>query len=414
MAGKTFPGIGDLEDESPPVDPADAADSGSGNSRPFYSGPTVVDDLKVEEGLKKLRSLDSPLGGLTGITKAVVDAIESAPISAPIDVGPPVQRPPGPPPTPAQVVANQMRETAVGRNVVGPTVGQQEIPAPFDDRALRGTLFGHSIHAPEFALPAPEEPPAPGALALLNRGAPTTPVAVYQPQRTLPPEAEPFQRPNRFRDTVFTPMEGDQTPIEVDETPPRQRLVKRVVIGAAGIAAILGVALVWTRTGDDPEGSSSSANKLPGRTAAPTPPAPAPPPPAPAATAPTAAPPPVAAPPAAAPPAAAARESEPEPIPAAEPPPAKPSPPVARPSARHSAPPSERAAEEPDPAAHPHHTHATASHVERHHETDKTDKTDKSDRNPETETPPAPAKPVRSGKRAPEDDPDATMAPSIE
>ena len=63
MAGKTFPGIGDLEDESPPVEPVDAADSDDNDdsdSRPFYSGPTVVDDMKVEEGLKKLRSLDAP------------------------------------------------------------------------------------------------------------------------------------------------------------------------------------------------------------------------------------------------------------------------------------------------------------------------------------------------------------------
>lgn len=411
MAGKTFPGIGDLEDEAPPFDPAVAADGDSGNSRPFYSGPTVVDDVKVEEGLKKLRSLDTPLGGLTGITKAVVDAIESAPISAPIEVGPPAPRPPGPS-TPSQVVANQMRETAVGRNVVGPTVGQQEIPAPFDDRALRGTLFGHSIHAPEFALPAPEEPPAPGALALLNRNAPTTTVAVYQPQATIPPEAEPFQRSNRYRDDTPnrpTPL----TPIEVEESLPRKRVMKRVVIGAVAFAAIVGVALVWTRTGDDSEGSSASTNKPPSTTttAASTPPA------APAATAPAATPPPVAAPPAAAPPAAAARESEPEPIPAAEPQPAHRSPPVAQPSARHSDPSPEPAAEEPYPAAHPHHTHATASHVDRHHATpatDKTDKTDKTDRNPATETSPAPSKPIRSGKRAPEDDPDATMAPSIE
>ena len=394
MAGKTFPGIGDQEDEAPPVDPADAADSGAGNSRPFYSGPTVVDDLKVEEGLKKLRSLDTPLGGLTGITKAVVEAIESAPISVPIEMGPP---PPPWPPTPAQVVANQMRETAVGRNVVGPTAGQQEIPAPFDDRALRGTLFGHSIHAPEFALPAPEEPPIPGALSLLNRGAPTTTVAVYQPQTGIPPEAEPFQRSNRYRDTPLTPMEAD-------EGPPRKRVMKRVVIGAVGIAVIVGAALVWTRTGDDPEGSSSSAPASPNRLQGTTAPSPAP---GAAPAAPRIAAPPVAAPPVAAPPAAAARESEPDPIPAAEPPPIHP----VRPSARHAASPSEPGAEEAEPSERPHHTHATASHTDRHHASPDGDKTDKS---PESETSPASAKPARGGKRAPEDDPDGTMAPSIE
>ena len=48
MAGKTFPGIGDLEDES--LDPADGADSGATPtpSGPLYSGPTVVDDAKLE------------------------------------------------------------------------------------------------------------------------------------------------------------------------------------------------------------------------------------------------------------------------------------------------------------------------------------------------------------------------------
>ncbi|HZL18863.1 MAG TPA: hypothetical protein VFG23_14075, partial [Polyangia bacterium] len=168
MAGKTFPGIGELEDESPPVDPADAADSDSSNSRPFYSGPTVVDDVKVEEGLKKLRSLDAPLGPLTGITKAVVDALESGPsgsMEVPIDF--PSLDIPLAPPSP---MTHHLRETSVGRNVVGPMAIQPESPPPFDDRALRGTMFGHSIHAPEFALPAPEEPSAPGALALLNRG----------------------------------------------------------------------------------------------------------------------------------------------------------------------------------------------------------------------------------------------------
>src|SRR5450755_1085689 len=73
MAGKTFPGIGDLEDESPPLDPADAADSG--NSQSHYSGPTVVDEAKVEQGLKKLRSLDGPPGPLTGIHQAIADVL---------------------------------------------------------------------------------------------------------------------------------------------------------------------------------------------------------------------------------------------------------------------------------------------------------------------------------------------------
>ncbi len=66
MAGKTFPGMGELEEQS--ADPADAADSGAtpAPSGPFYSGPTVVDDVKVEEGLQKLRALDAPPAAVAG------------------------------------------------------------------------------------------------------------------------------------------------------------------------------------------------------------------------------------------------------------------------------------------------------------------------------------------------------------
>ena len=140
MAGKTFPGIGDLEDEVPPLDPADAADS-SGNSQSHYSGPTVVDDAKVEQGLKKLRSLDAPLGPLTGIHQAIADVLAD-----PARATPAV-------PVPAdllmpEITIDPARGTAVGRSVSGPVVGQQTTQ-PFDDRALRGTMFGHGVHLPD-------------------------------------------------------------------------------------------------------------------------------------------------------------------------------------------------------------------------------------------------------------------------
>ena len=44
------------------------------DARGLYSGPTVVDDQKVAEVLKKLRSLDQAPGPLTGVTQAVDDA----------------------------------------------------------------------------------------------------------------------------------------------------------------------------------------------------------------------------------------------------------------------------------------------------------------------------------------------------
>ena len=60
MAGKTFPGIGDLEDEVAPARSGRRRRTAASSSRSYYSGPTVVDDAKVEQGLKKLRSLDAP------------------------------------------------------------------------------------------------------------------------------------------------------------------------------------------------------------------------------------------------------------------------------------------------------------------------------------------------------------------
>src|SRR5580704_16419864 len=134
MAGKTFPGIGDLEDESPPLDPADAADSSGDNSQSHYSGPSVVDESIDEQGLKKLRSLDAPLGPLTGIHQAIADVLDD-----PTRVTPEIPVPPGL--LMPEITIDPARGTAVGRSVSGPVVGQQTTQ-PFDDRALRGTMFG--------------------------------------------------------------------------------------------------------------------------------------------------------------------------------------------------------------------------------------------------------------------------------
>jgi hypothetical protein len=416
MAGKTFPGIGDPEDESPPLDPADAADSGAGDSRPFYSGPTVVDDVKVEEGLKKLRSLDAPPGPRTGLTQAVVDVLAGPPPRA----SSALLSEPAPPAGP-NAALKALRETTVGRNVAGPPPGEQVIP-PFDDRALRGTLFGHSVHLPELDLPSPEEPPPPGALTIVDRGAPTTNVSAYpsddesdfDPSLPSSPsfgpsgEAEPFARSSRVRNTPLTAR-----PVE-DFAPPRNKLVKRVVIGVAGIAAIVAAALVWTHASDDSEENSRAAAAR--AQAANRPPVP-PPAPAPSAAAPlpapSAAPEPVAAPT----PAPAAREADSEPMPAAvvhPPEPKSPAAPVARPVSRHADDSPEPAAaagaaaavEGADPEARPHHSHSGSGHADRHHEAHGGDKSS------DSET--APVKPTRSNRHVIEEDPDATMAPSIE
>jgi hypothetical protein len=384
MAGKTFPGIGDLEDEVPPLDPADAADS-SDNSQSHYSGPTVVDEAKVEQGLKKLRSLDAPPGPTTGIHQAIVDVLTDPARATPAM------------PIPADLLMPEItidpgRGTAVGRSVSGPVVGQQTTQ-PLDDRALRGTMFGHGVHLPDL-----EEArramlvETSKALAAVERGVPTTnEITVFQPgtypQRAdVPRGHEPYPPSDRFR--------AEETPIALHTVLPRKTLIIRVAATGAGLAAIAVAALLWVRSTDEAELNARSAVTIPSarppkpldvRPLVPAPVAPAQPPAAPAQ------------PPAAAPPAAAA------PLPTA---------PAPRPAEDLAAPgPSaETKSNRPALPAEPtsRRPHAPSTHAERHHSASSTEAvpagTDKPDR---------PDRPVRA-KRPVEEDPDGTMAPTIE
>ncbi len=388
MAGKTFPGIGDLEDEVPPLDPADAADS-SDNSQSHYSGPTVVDDAKVEQGLKKLRSLDAPPGPMTGIHQAIVDVLAD-----PARATPAV-------PIPAdllmpEITIDPARGTAVGRSVIGPVAGQQSTQ-PFDDRALRGTMFGHGVHLPDL-----EEArramlvETSKALAVVERGVPTTnEITVFQPgtypQRTeLPLGREPLPpRSNRIH--------AEDTPIELRTVLPRKTLLIRVVVAGACIAAIAGAALLWDRSTDEADFNARAAAASPGprpprpvevqQIAAPRPSTPAPQP-APVVPAPAA---PV---PAAAPSAESARRAaapRDDDLAAAVPAETRPS----RPSS-----PAESTARRP---------HAAPAHPDRHRSPAPSEAggATKSDEGVKAD------KPARA-KRSVEEDPDGTMAPTIE
>jgi hypothetical protein len=378
MAGKTFPGIGDLEDESPPLGPADAADSSSSESH--YSGPTVVDDAKVEQGLKKLRSLDAPPGPLTGIHQAIADVLDD-----PTRVSPQIPLPPAL--LMPEITIDPARGTAVGRSVSGPVVGQQTTQ-PFDDRALRGTMFGHGVHLPDL-----EEArrvqlvETSKALAVVERGVATTnEITVFQPgtypQRVeIPLEDEPpFPRSARFQ--------AEDTPIELRTVLPRKKLLIRIAATGAGIAAIVVAALLWVRSTDEAD--------LGGRSAATTP---APRPTKPIEARPLAAPLPAVPPPPAPPPAAAAP-------PAAAPTPEgkKPSPAIGRDDLAPAAVPLET-----KPARHP---HAASTHSDRRH-SPSSEGAEKPNEGAKPDKAEAPTRPTR-GKRPVEDDPDATMAPTIE
>jgi len=398
MAGKTFPGIGDLEDEVPPLDPADAADS-SGNSQSHYSGPTVVDDAKVEQGLKKLRSLDLPLvPPLTGIDQAIVEVLADPSRATPAV------------PVPAELLMPEItvdpsRGTAVGRSVSGPVVGQQTTQ-PFDDRALRGTMFGHGVHLPDL-----EEArramlvETSTALAVVERGVPTTnEITVFQPG-TYPQRAEiPLGRePHPPRSNRF---QSQDTPIALRSVSSR-KLVIRIAAAGAGIAAIVVVALLWVRSNDEPDLSARppAAIQVPRppravevqQIAAPPAPLPSTPTPPLAATAPMAAPSPPAKPPASAVARRAAATPPHDDDPAAAALPAE----TARPSS-----PAESTARRP---------HSTSTHADRHRSaaSSEAEGATKPDEGAKPDKPDKPDKPMRA-KRPVEEDPDATMAPSIE
>ncbi|HEY4394615.1 MAG TPA: hypothetical protein VGP64_11155 [Polyangia bacterium] len=415
MAGKTFPGIGDLEDEAPPLDPADAADSASSPS--YYSGPTVVDDVKVEQGLKKLRSLDAPPGPQTGIHRAVTDAM-----SEPARVTP--QVPAEAAPLIPEITVDPSRGTAVGRSVSGPLPGQQSTQ-PFDDKHLRGTMFGHGVHLPDIEPPRrSEEVETSKALAVVERGKPTNhEIAIFQPgpyahYRGTPATEAPYPpRTNRFH----------RTPIEVQPLPTRKKIVGRVLGAAACIGLIAGAALLWVRANTEDAGAyPKPATGVPAARPIDLHPLAPPPPAAPPETVspPEATPPPEAfAPrPSGAPSApvgpAKATPAKATPAKAA---PAKAAP--AKPAAARAAPTTasvrdeEAAAPGSRPGAAPpapvHHGHGSRHHAasEVSGEGTKPDQGDKTAGKPEGAEP----KPVKAKRPGPaEDDPDATMAPSIE
>jgi len=422
MAGKTFPGIGDLEDEVPPLDPADAADS-SGNAQSHYSGPTVVDDAKVEQGLKKLRSLDAPPGPLTGIHQAIVDVLDdparaTPAVPVPVDLLMP------------EITVDPARGTAVGRSVSGPVVGQQSTQ-PFDDRALRGTMFGHGVHLPDL-----EEArramlvETSKALAVVERGVPTTnEITVFQPgtypQRAdIPLGQEPYPRSNRFN--------AQDTPTDLRSFSSRKTLVIRVAAAGACIAAIAVAAMLWVRSTDEADVNARAAAAVPG--ARPpravevqpllAPKAPAQPAPLPSTPAPQAAPTATAPAPAATAPAPMATAPAPTalpPVPAARRRPTEVAPrgaatPPHDDDLAAGAVPGETRSTRPSSPAEPttRRPHAASTHAERHRSSASSEATAGASSPPdEGAKPDKPEKPTRV-RRPVEDDPDATMAPSIE
>ncbi len=229
MAGKTFRGVGDAKG-GPSRDGKDAvprlADEDD-DPQGLHSGPTVVDDAKVAEVLKKLRTLDRAPGPLTGVTEVVVDSdssgptrvdsgpakVEAAP-TAKIHVGTGLKVDPGPASL-QDIMYPLQRPTAIGRSQ-GPSAEEQPVTVPTD--LARGTMLGRSIHLPHAN--APEEaaielssgavqfadgPPAPSQpFPLAERPAIVVPAPVAPPQRFH----TPYDHPDTHTDVQLPRSKG--------------------------------------------------------------------------------------------------------------------------------------------------------------------------------------------------------------
>jgi hypothetical protein len=389
MAGKTLTGIGEDEsgrhatDRSGPIleaDPdvnTDKAPSTRATDRmAMFASPAggpAVDEDKVAEGLKKLRSLDEPLGPIPSsmpTLKEGIPAIGGAPTHV----------------NPASVAAAaaaellRSRGTAHGHALSVAAGVASSMPVSVDDR-MKGTLLGHSLHLPDLPPESPQEE---------NR-----PAEVREVARTVTPNVivhESVTSDFSHGDSRFFETEAGNSEYEPEN--PRGKLMARGAIFVAIVSVFVVAAIAWVRVhrveapaptearatppapsaADNPSGIQVNVPVAPAegaQAAAPTAAAPPPPPPAPA-PAPTAA-----------------------AVPAAEPPPPAPAPEEVQPAA----PPAEPAAASPPPRSHARHREpsvlaaptapARAAHPAAPHDTKTTA--------------------TLPGKRSKEEDPDGTL-----
>jgi hypothetical protein len=232
MAGKTFHGIGDIEDEVPPLGPEGAAPDTPDTSdvRGVYSGPTVVDDDKVAAGLERLRALEMPPEAAE-----VVELVADSSSSEPTKIGQPFMA----------------RPTAVGRSA-GSDHLNPETSIPNDP--LRGTMFGHTVHLPDLHAPVDSEDiSSSGPIYVPPPATPSQPPATTQMVRyqdrprpfagstPFPRNAQPFPLAE-----VFPPQERD---LRTETIPPMSRQPTVRVIAGVIVLLALGVgAYAWMRS----------------------------------------------------------------------------------------------------------------------------------------------------------------------
>jgi hypothetical protein len=304
MAGKTLPGIGD--DESGEHDPAEAlrlphatagapkdtagvpkdtsstlSNSDKTPAKPAratdrmplpmrtiigappvsFDGPTAtsVDDDKVAEGLKRLRSLDEPLGPIPNslpTLKEGIPVVTDGPATAPA------------PAAPTMTVADMIRSrgTAHGHALSTPGSGQGLVPMAVDDR-LKGTLLGHSLHLPDLPAVTPEENRTPEVRAIATVVARSTPTG-SQPAT---------EQPGAFSHGDARFFESEPINTEMEPEHPRSTKVVRGIAIAAALAAVFIVAAVaYTHSQKSDSAETAPAEPKPASAEGTPAPAPAP------------------------------------------------------------------------------------------------------------------------------------------
>jgi hypothetical protein len=305
MAGKTLTGIG--EDESGRhelgTDTSDAAIGKVGDKpgektpsarptdkMPMYASPGAtpsvrqsmptigpgaasVDDDKVAEGLKKLRSLDEPLGpiptspspttlrdGVPGFNFPSPGSAASMPTlkeGIPV-VGLPTPVNPAALAAAAQAELIRSRGTAHG-HALSAAAGAQKLPVAVDDR-LKGTLLGHDLHLPDLPAVPPEEKRAAEIRPVAPASVSVTPQAGALVSGPMPAAFSPG-------DSTFFDNENADSEFEPEHQ--RNKLLVRGAIAFAAVAVI--VVVVVALTNHKPEPPPVEAQTAPAATPAPAP-----------------------------------------------------------------------------------------------------------------------------------------------
>jgi hypothetical protein len=415
MAGKTLTGIGEDEsgrhelgtdssdsfraptaDKPPSARPTD--------KMPMYVGPSDtptiqgamppmggIDEDKVAEGLKKLRSLDEPLGPIPTVTQTPTMREGIPPLTFPTPVAstsstPTLKETPvvglPTPVNPAAIAAAaaaeliRSRGTAHGHALSVAAGKSAALPVSVDDR-MKGTLLGHSLHLPDL----PEVPPEDSRPAEVRPVA-ATPESLALVRGSTTPEiarrdVRPFSMPLSDTSSTFGSDLASDELSEPELENPRGKTMLRGAIFLAVVSVFVVAAIAWGRF---------HKTEPPAEVLAPSP-----------APAPSEAQPAAAAPPAPAPAEAqAAAPAPPAPAPAVAPAPATPQPAAAAPFPEEDIKP---AAEAPAaPRAKPKHPAvaagrpaAAAAHAVK------------------PAAPPREPKPLAPGKRAKDEDPDGTL-----